>query len=317
MVDSHFMPDDLGSCCTVDDAFDHGAKRSGIEWPTLLLAIGIYAAWLLITAFHASVPFGLLVVVGGVIIAWHGSLQHEIIHGHPTATKWFNGMLGVVPLSLWLPFSIYHRSHLAHHRAEHITHPLDDPESHYVIRDHGWRARFATWEGGLIARLILGPPIRIMTFLVDETERAWRHPLDWARDWVPHMLALWPILWWLHHVNLSITDYVLAFVYPGTALTLLRSFAEHRADADAGRRAAIVRRGGVFGLLFLNNNLHAVHHARPDLPWYRLPDHLLQNEQIFAAAPVYASYADVIRRFAWTPNDGIVHPAFRGQEDWV
>lgn len=104
--------------------------------------------------------------------------------------------------------AIYYRSHLAHHRAEHITHPLDDPESHYVSRDRGWRSRFAIWEGGLIARLILGPPIRIMTFLVDEMGRAWRHPRDWARDWVPHMFALWPILWWLNHVNLSITHYV-------------------------------------------------------------------------------------------------------------
>lgn len=63
------MSDDPRSRCTVDDAFDYGAKRSGIEWPTLLLAIGIYAAWLLITAFHAIVPFWLLAVVGGVIIA--------------------------------------------------------------------------------------------------------------------------------------------------------------------------------------------------------------------------------------------------------
>ena len=29
--------------------------------------------------------------------------------------------------------------------------------------------------------------------------------------------------------------------------------------------------GPLLSLLFLNNNLHAAHHAEPDLPWYRLP----------------------------------------------
>jgi fatty acid desaturase len=305
------MHDDLASLRKDDD----DARRADIEWPTVLLAMGVYASWLLVTAVHASLPFWLLALVGGMIVTWHGSLQHEMIHGHPTGSNRVNGMLGVVPLSLWLPFTIYHRSHLAHHRAEHITHPLDDPESHYVSQAHGWRARLATWEGCLIARLILGPPIRIMTFLLDEAVRGWRHPLAWARDWAPHMLALSPVLWWLDHVHLSIGAYALAFIYPGTALTLLRSFAEHRADADAGRRAVIVRRGGLFRLLFLNNNLHAVHHARPDLPWYRLPAYLRRHEHLFTHAPVYESYADIVRRFAWAPNDGIVHPAFRRQED--
>ncbi len=26
-----------------------------------------------------------------------------------------------------------------------------------------------------------------------------------------------------------------------------------------------------FGFLFLNNNYHAMHHALPSLPWYRIP----------------------------------------------
>ena len=36
----------------------------------------------------------------------------------------------------------------------------------------------------------------------------------------------------------------------------------------------IIERGGPFALLFLNNNLHAVHHDRPSVPWYRIPETL-------------------------------------------
>ena len=282
-----------------------------IEWPTLLLSVAIYGGWLVLTAWHASLAPWLLAVAGGGIVAWHGSLQHEVIHGHPTGSIHADTAIGAVPLSLWLPYAIYRRSHLAHHRADHITHPTEDPESHYVDRPGGWRARLALLESRLLARLILGPPIRLAIFFGQESGRAWRTPLAWARDWVPHGIAMLPILWWLDHVGLSIGAYALFFVYPGTVLTLLRSFAEHRADADSDRRAVIVRRGGIFGLIFLNNHLHAVHHARPDLPWYRLPGYLHRHEQRFAAAPVFESYAALFRRFAWARNDDIVHPAFR------
>ena len=73
---------------------------------------------------------------------------------------------------------------------------------------------------------------------------------------------------WLH---LSFGQYLLGFVYPGAALSLLRSFAEHRAAPEPGRRIAIVERAPLFGLLFFNNNLHAVHHAFPGASWRRLP----------------------------------------------
>ena len=50
----------------------------------------------------------------------------------------------------------------------------------------------------------------------------------------------------------------------------VRSFAEHR-FVDGGTQSAVVRAGPVMSLLFLNNNLHLSHHARPGVPWYQLP----------------------------------------------
>ncbi|MET0250648.1 MAG: fatty acid desaturase [Novosphingobium sp.] len=286
-------------------------KQRRREPLTLLVAFVIYGGWLALTYWHDALPLPVLAVLGGLIVAWHGSLQHETIHGHPTGNQAIDGAIGFVPLALWLPYPIYRASHLAHHATGEATDPEADPESHYRAEARGWGYRLARIEAPLWARLTLGPPIRIGRFLVAELRRARSEPGAWLRDWLPHLAALVPVLWWLSHVELSLGTYLVAFVYPGTALTLLRSFAEHHADADPRRRAAIVTRGGVFGLLFLNNNLHAVHHARPDLAWYRLPAFFEANRAAFAAAPTYASYGEVVRRYAWRPQDGVVHPRYR------
>src|SRR3954466_14273083 len=74
------------------------------EMPTWLLLVAIYGGWLMLTAFHAALPWWVLLPAGGWITAWHLSLQHEIVHGHPTRSRAINTMLGFPPLSLWLPF---------------------------------------------------------------------------------------------------------------------------------------------------------------------------------------------------------------------
>ena len=281
-----------------------------MELPTLAVAVAIYAGWLALTWWHAAIPVPLLAALGGIVIAWHGSLQHETIHGHPTGSNALNAAIGFAPLSLWLPYSIYRRSHRDHHATPRITDPQLDPESQYHAAPSGWRYRLARIEAALAARLLLGPPIRIGLFLVDEVRRAFATPREWARDWLPHLAALVPLFWWLDHVGLSVSTYLIAFVYPGAALSLLRSFAEHRADSAADKRAAIVRRGGLLGLLFLNNNLHAVHHARPDLSWYRLPAYFRVHHAHFAQAPHYESYGAILRMFLWRAQDDVLHPDF-------
>ena len=54
--------------------------------------------------------------------------------------------------------------------------------------------------------------------------------------------------------------------FPGTALTMLRSYMEHRPAKEPGARCAVVEDAGAFGFLFLHNNLHAVHHRWPGWP---------------------------------------------------
>lgn len=285
-----------------------------IEWPTLALAVVIYAAWLLLTALHARLPGPVMVAAGAWLIAWHGSLQHETIHGHPTRSPRINGLIGGVPLALWLPFACYRRDHIAHHATDHVTDPVRDPESRYARRPAGLsgavRLAASAMQAWLIGRLILGPAMVIGGFLAGELRRAVAAPGEVLRDWAAHLLGVVAILAWLRLWGMGLGSYAL-IVYLGTSLTLLRSFAEHRAAAVADHRVAVVENAGIFGLLFLHNNLHAAHHRAPALPWYALPrfyaDHrtdlLLHNGGL-----LYDGYGEVFRRYALRAHDVLVHP---------
>ncbi|MGN7161175.1 fatty acid desaturase [Sphingomonas sp. SAFR-052] len=280
-----------------------------IELPTVLLAVVIYGGWLALTAAHARLPWPILALLGGWFVAWHGSLQHETIHGHPTQWRRVNDLIGGVPLSLWLPYGAYRRTHMAHHRSPHPTHPAHDPESRYVTGG-GVIAAVARLRATLIGQLLVGPVAAIAMFLLDEARRLRRDPAGFAREWGPHLVGVALILGWLHLVALPIGSYLLCFVLPGQAGSLLRGFAEHRADAAGPSRATTVASRGPLALLFLNNNLHAAHHAVPAAPWYRLP--AVERARTQRPEPRYDGYRDVLRRFAIRAHDTIHHPAGRG-----
>lgn len=291
------------------------AVRSGhrriVEGPTLLVAVAIYGGWLAATFWHAAVPTPLLAMLGGWLVAWHGSLQHETIHGHPFRARTLNAALGFPPLALWLPYALYRRSHIAHHGSASPTDPLLDPESRYVRCRSGLAAIAAAAQATLLGRLLLGPPIAVATLFIEEARRVCPSPEAVIRDWLPHLVAVALLCGWLHWVGFGIGRYLLLFVYPGMALTLLRSFAEHRADSTAPGRAATVERGGLFAILYLNNNLHAAHHDRPDLAWYRLPAHHRNHRARLSGdgGGTHPNYVSIAKRFALRRHHVLVHPA--------
>ncbi len=120
------------------------------------------------------------------------------------------------------------------------------------------------------------------------------------------------LVWVVGVCRMSLAEYLLAFVYPGAALSLLRSFAEHRADPDPMRRVGTVEHAPLLGLLFLNNNLHMAHHRAPSAPWYRLPalHRNLREEVLASGAPVYDGYVQLATRYLLRPHDRLTHPAF-------
>lgn len=292
-----------------------------IELPTLAIAFAIYGGWLLLVALAPRLPWWALAPFGGFLVAWHGSLQHETIHGHPTRSRWFNTVVGSIPLSLWLPYGVYRRQHLVHHRVAVLTDPLEDPESFYVTAE--------TWEAAgplkrvwlrvqmtLVGRLVFGPPVIVARFFAEEARRILAGDRTHLRAWLVHIASVALLVAWLTTVcHVSVLRYVLCVAYPGLALSLLRSFTEHRPAAFAAERVAIVEGGWLSSLLFLNNNLHAVHHDEPALPWYELRDAYRAHRSDILEANgnfVFDSYVDVAFKYAFRSKDSPVHPATRG-----
>jgi fatty acid desaturase len=289
-----------------------------VELPTWAVAAAIYLGWLAATWWHAALPWWLLAAVGGYLVAWHGSLQHEVIHGHPTRIRWVNTLLALPPLGLWFPFPTYRDSHLIHHRNQYLTCPINDPESYYVLAsdwEHmgGGRRRLLRVLNTFAGRLILGPPVIAARFWWAELKAILggdRHRLG---VWSVHLLLVAGVLAWVTEgAGMSLGEYLLCFVYPGLSLTLMRSFHEHRAVAAVAQRTASVEAGPLFALLYLNNNLHALHHEEPTRPWYELPGVYRQRRPALAEANggfVFNGYGEVARRFVLSLRDTPVHPS--------
>ncbi len=70
-----------------------------------------------------------------------------------------------------------------------------------------------------------------------------------------------------------------------------------------------MRSNRAMGLLYLNNNFHHTHHARPALAWYRLPGESRRMGSAAIAevgAGAHRGYWQLVRRYAIRPID---HPA--------
>lgn len=292
-------------------------ERRPVEWPTVALAAGLYAAFGLVTWHYESLPWWLVLPLGGYLVALHGSLQHEVVHGHPTRWRWVNAALVFPSLWLWLPFTRYRETHLAHHRDEHLTDPLQDPESAYVSAAQ-W-ARLGALHRmvrrvlmTLAGRLLIGPIYYVGRKIRELALAIWRGDRRYLSHWPLHILAVAVTLGWVIGVcGIPFWEYVLLFVYPGLSLTLLRSYAEHRAAEEVGHRTAVVESGPFFALLFLNNNLHVLHHAQPGLPWYALPAiYRRHRDQLLAAngGYLFRGYREIFRRFLLHPRGSPIHP---------
>jgi fatty acid desaturase len=288
-----------------------------VEWPTLLLALFIYLSWIFLIWFWQSIPFLLLFVAGGWIIAWHGSLQHEVLHGHPTRSRRINDAIGWVPISLWLPYRLYKSSHLQHHRDEWLTDPIEDPESYYLTGPAWQRmgpfGRMITAANNTLpGRLIIGPFVALAALWGSEASRLLKGDFSHAGLWFRHALGVAAVLYWVMVVcAMPLWLYLVAFAYAGLSFSRLRSFAEHQYAGTKEERTAIVENTPAFGLLFLHNNLHIVHHSLPQLAWYRIPALYRKHRADFIALNgglIYDGYIEVARRYFVRQHHQPVHP---------
>jgi fatty acid desaturase len=277
--------------------------------PTWTIAALAYGGWIALTLGYQALPWWAILPLAAAVMALYGSLQHETIHGHPTRWRWVNEALGWAPLWLWLPYPIYRDEHRRHHDDAILTDPFADPESKYAApadwpRFGRLRRAGLCFNTTLLGRLTIGPALIMADFLRRELRAAIAEEAR-RRVWALHALGLAPVLAWLWVCAIPLWAYALLFVYPGLSLTLLRSFAEHIASAEPKSRTVTVEAGPFLSLLFLNNNLHALHHARPELPWYALPP---LGRRLPRPELRYGGYGEIARRFLLRPIHAPVHP---------
>ncbi|UWR05878.1 fatty acid desaturase [Ruegeria sp. B32] len=285
------------------------------EWPTFALIVACYALWLVAIFGVAAWSLWLAVPMMGGVAALHSSLTHEALHGHPFRAKWLNEALMALPLTLFIPYNRFRDLHLAHHQDANLTDPYDDPESNYL--DPAVWARLPRWQrwvyqanNTLLGRMVLGPIIGQLAFLRDDWRGAMRGDRDIWLAWALHLPGVAVVLWIVARSAMPVWAFVLA-AYLGLALVKIRTFLEHRAHEKSRARTVIVEDRGPLAFLFLNNNLHVVHHMNPAAPWYRLPALYRRGKERYLAcneAYVYRSYGQVFRQYFWRAKDPVEHP---------
>lgn len=293
--------------------FRETARR--LEWPTLALIAGCYALWGVAGALLWPVSSVVALALMALLAALHSSLVHENLHGHPTRNRFVNEALVALPLSLIYPYRRYKALHLAHHNDERLTDPLEDPESYYKAR---WaHDRMPRWLQGvlvvnntMVGRILLGPVLGAAGFLSQEARLVRVNARGVRLAWGLHMIGLLPVVALVWSFGIPLWLYLVAVVWPALALISIRTYAEHRWHDAAEGRTIIVERSPL-AWLFLNNNLHIVHHQLPAAPWYELPRTYRARRDHWCALNhgyVYRNYWQLFRAHALRPKEPVVHP---------
>ncbi len=292
--------------------------RPSADWPTIAVGVCVYGAFGLVTWYHQALPWWLVLVLGGYIVALHGSLQHEAVHGYPFRRRFWNSAFVFPSLWLWLPYTHYRYTHLKHHRNERLTSPLDDPESNYLAaetyaRMHRLHRAYRRAMTTVAGRLVLGPPYVAVRTWLEMLRRLRAGDWTYMRHWLIQIPAAAVVLLWVLAVcGIPLWQYVLLYAWPGLSLTMLRSYLEHRWSAEVDRRTVIVEAGPVMRLMYLHNNLHALHHLEPAVVWHQRPRRFRERRnEIYAGNDGYryGGYGEIVARYLFRPKEPLIHPA--------
>jgi fatty acid desaturase len=298
-------------------------RRAAIEWPTVFLALGCYGLWLFTGLFLWPSHPVLALAVLTLIVALQSSLMHEVLHGHPTRNALVNEGFVFLPIGLVWPFRRFKTLHLRHHADERLTDPLDDPESYYqALWRHdampAWMKTLLKVNNTMVGRFVLGPWLAAIGFFIDDIKQMLAGDRDIRKAWLLHGAGLAVVLPLVQFgFGLPLWLYVLAPVWLGQSLIAIRTFAEHQWSEHPEGRTIIVERSPL-SFLFLNNNLHFVHHKKPTVAWYRLPKLFSDDRERWLKANngyAYPNYLALLKAYAFKAKEPVVHPVLRRQPE--
>jgi fatty acid desaturase len=292
---------------------------SAIEWPTVGLIISCYAAWVAVGLLvWPSYPILALLILG-FVVALQSSIMHEVLHGHPTRNALVNEALVFLPIGLVWPFRRFKALHLRHHADERLTDPFDDPESFYqALWTHEelppTMKALLKVNNTMVGRFVLGPWLSIIGFFLGDLKLAREGDRAVRLAWVLHFIGLTlvvPVV--AYGFGIPLWLYVLVPAWIGLGLISIRTFAEHQWSERPEGRTIIVERSPL-SFLFLNNNLHFVHHRSPTIAWYKLPGLFRDRRDEWVSMNngyVVPNYFALLKEYAFKAKEPVVHPVLR------
>ena len=303
----------------METSFSNRSTGQSVEWPTVALIAAVYAVLALILWFNAALPWWIILPVGAYTAALHSSLQHEVLHGHPTRNRTLNEALVFLTPTMWLPFHRYRETHLTHHNNVNLTDPHLDPESYYLLPDEwarmpGLKRTLFAWNQTLAGRMVLGPAISIARFWPGELRDCAKGEGNKIKAWALFVFSIACTITIVSWFGMPLWKYILLVAYPGVSLALVRSFCEHQAAEQIEHRTIIVEASPLWSLLFLNNNLHVAHHEKPALAWYRLPAFYRSERQALIKRNngyLMHGYGEIFRCYFLKAKEPIPYPDMR------
>lgn len=295
---------------------DRAARRVHTpEWPTLALLLACYVMWAIGTTWLSALwlPLGMIAVI--LTVALHSSLTHEALHGHPFRNETLNEVAVFACLGLFVPYRRFRDLHLAHHVDSILTDPYDDPESNY-LDPNVWNRlprpvqAILRINNTLAGRLLVGPAVSLVAMLHSDWRAIRRREWPVTQAWLLHIPAAGVVLMWVLWAPMPLWAYLLS-AYAGFSILKIRTFLEHRAHERASGRTVVIEDRGPLAFLFLNNNLHVVHHMHPKVAWYDLPALFRANREKYLTRNdgyYYRSYGEIFARHFLRAKDPVPHP---------
>lgn len=294
----------------------NSSRIARIEWPTVALIAAVYSVLIFLVWYHATLPWWVIMPIGAYAACLHSSLQHEVLHGHPTRNRTVNELLVFLIPHLWLPYGRYRDLHLKHHNNENLTCPVEDPESYYLLPDEwsemqGIKRAIYTFNNTLFGRMLIGPAVGIIRFWSDEFMQMIKGRRDILKCWGGFVVSTVFVIGFVNWAGMPLWQYILLIAYPGISLALVRSFCEHQAAETIGERTIIVEASTFWSLLYLNNNLHIAHHERPRIAWFELPSYYRQEREQFLARNNYylmRGYRQIFFKYFFKTKESVQYP---------
>ena len=298
----------------VTDSSTTGVLHEAGEWKTLGVIVAVYGLTVLTVVRYDVLTPWLAIPMLAVLGAWHLSMQHEVLHGHPFKSQFINDAIGSIPVTLSIPYLAFKKDHHEHHKSD-LTNPELDNESFYVTQeqwDNAGPIRRAAWTANrtILFRMFVWTIVSTISYVTLVLKRAVRNEQGDRLAVVLHVIGVVAVVYLVSLSSMPLWQFALGTVYGGRILNAIRPFPEHKYQNGVETKTAMIMAGPFMSLLMLNNNLHIAHHDDPKIPWYRvneLSKRVNAVERAREAGVLYeGGYAEVFRKFSFTPVDSPV-----------